>query len=861
MNNTNTELPESILQNNLNETVSYAEFFHALGYSDSDTIFLRRFKDKCAKGPGGKLQVELWTFDGILPTLHTLNDQDNGIFYVVNGFGQQDSDVKEAKALFIDFDDFDFPEQLRRLNDFPLKPSIIIKTRKSLHPYWILKDGERDIHEWRELQNRLISYFGSDASIENPSRVMRLYGFEHRKKDPVNVTLIKFSPELTYSQRDFDAVLPDLSDQQKIDIMRRWKKPKHGNRPVNGVTVAPVRKTGKIVPCGERHRYVIKKAGDFVTRLGGSASPETVLAAVYADFLQNCENPENYDLEHFRTEYLSDIENWQSLTEEDTGFYKKAFKVWRFKNPDSQFPQNPSAADWLDVKTAYLEAEQDGTLDDILNSTDQDNAGWSRHTNMSSVGEEDVAVPYIPTVPTDVLKISFSKELELIRRKDGKVSASEFPNYVTILSEDEYLRGRIRHNALTGRPEIEGMFWDVQSHPIRDEDLYNLRLYVSSVYGIGNKDDIRQAIDIVAHKNSFHPVADYLRNLEWDGQTRLPDLFPRYLGVERSDYTTAVTTLLLHGVIQRVLNPGCKFDCCVILADTTQGTGKSSMCRFLALDDKWFCDSLGNLDDLKKAFDTIRGHIVCELGEMIATRKTKDIESIKAYLSRMVDNYKINYGIYSEDYPRQCVFIGTTNKPQFLPEDMSGNRRFIPLIGDGSKAERHPLDDENETREYVKQCYAEAFVIGERDGWTLTLDKRFDEELHELREQSTPDDGKVGMIQGYLDQCGFDTIVCSRMLWDALFNPNNGRPTSYELTDITDIMNTKISGWQRYAGKNGEAKDNKVRFPLYGIQRAWQRVPGSVPRGVPSRRKNVPSDEEKIDKDGFISAVNHDIPI
>ena len=39
-------------------------------------------------------------------------------------------------------DDGDFQEQWKKVDEFPLQPSIVIKTRKSLHVYYLMKDAE-----------------------------------------------------------------------------------------------------------------------------------------------------------------------------------------------------------------------------------------------------------------------------------------------------------------------------------------------------------------------------------------------------------------------------------------------------------------------------------------------------------------------------------------------------------------------------------------------------------------------------------------------------------------------------------------------------------------------------------------------
>lgn len=398
-------------------------------------------------------------------------------------------------------------------------------------------------------------------------------------------------------------------------------------------------------------------------------------------------------------------------------------------------------------------------------------------------------------------------------------------NYYLALKFDESLEGKIKYNSLNDRITVNGVPWHIEPHPIRDIDLFQIRQMLSMKYGLRNKDEIKQALQIVADENKTHPVQELLKSLAWDGESRLQELFPRYLGAERSEYTTAVTKVLFNGLIMRAFKPGIKYDMVVILADTKQGTGKSSMCRFLALNDDWFCDSLGDLGDPKSAYEAIRGHWVCELGEMIATRRTKDIESIKAYISRTGDDYRDPYGIYPERRPRQCVFIGTSNKPQFLPDDKTGNRRFLPLICDGNKAIVHPMQNENETREYIRQCYAEALTIGADEGWKLTLDKEFDSILSQIRGQSTPEDSLSGVVQEWLDNLdpSIDR-VCSRMIWEGLNPDTNMKPTKFELQEISDIMNLSIEGWKKYKGANN---NQKTKFTKYGSQRTWVRAVAS----------------------------------
>lgn len=109
-----------------------------------------------------------------------------------------------------------------------------------------------------------------------------------------------------------------------------------------------------------------------------------------------------------------------------------------------------------------------------------------------------------------------------------------------------------------------------------------------------------------------------------------------------------------------------------------QGAGKSSLFRFLAGNDEWFSDDLRKLDD-ENIYRRIMGHWIIEMSEMMATGNAKNVEEIKSFLSRQKDAYKVPYDKFPADRPRQCVFAGTSNKPDFLPHDRSGNRRFLPI--------------------------------------------------------------------------------------------------------------------------------------------------------------------------------------
>ncbi|WP_242965278.1 DNA-primase RepB domain-containing protein [Petroclostridium xylanilyticum] len=110
-------------------------------------------------------------------------------------------------------DSLSFEEQLAAIEAFPVEPSLIVRTKKSLHTYWLMKDAK--VENFRRVQKRLIAKFNGDPACINESRVLRLPGFYHCKEEPVMVECIKFSPELRYTQAELEAALSEIREETK----------------------------------------------------------------------------------------------------------------------------------------------------------------------------------------------------------------------------------------------------------------------------------------------------------------------------------------------------------------------------------------------------------------------------------------------------------------------------------------------------------------------------------------------------------------------------------------------------------------------------------------------------------------------
>ncbi len=285
------------------------------------------------------------------------------------------------------------------------------------------------------------------------------------------------------------------------------------------------------------------------------------------------------------------------------------------------------------------------------------------------------------------LEVSLTTGAPLPTLANAMVALRYAPALVDLVAYDEMRRAAILQHPVPGG----AMTW-TGPRPIHDADVVGVQEYLqrAGIKRIG-KEAVFDAVALRAHERAYHPVRDYLNALRWDGTARLRSWFAAYLGAEETPYTAEVGTMFLIGMCARIAWPGCKMDYMVIL-EGPQGARKSTACAILG--GPWYSDSLPDVRSGKDVSQHLNGKWLIEVAEMSALDRA-EAAALKAFLTRNEERYRPSYGRREVIEPRQCVFVGTTNKVTYL-RDETGGRRFWPIkVGaidtDGLKRDRNQL--------------------------------------------------------------------------------------------------------------------------------------------------------------------------
>lgn len=340
----------------------------------------------------------------------------------------------------------------------------------------------------------------------------------------------------------------------------------------------------------------------------------------------------------------------------------------------------------------------------------------------------------------------------------------------------------LRHNAFTVQTLVTRAGAEV---PLTEELFRNLWLEADRLGLKATERYFEAVIEDIAYQKAFHPVRDYLKQLpRWDGIERVDTFLHRHLGAENTELIRAFGRKHFTGAVRRIWEPGVKYDYALILQGP-QGEGKSSVIAALCPDVSFFTDSLSPGDDQKVTIEQTQGKWLCEFSELNGLGK-RDVESVKAMITRQVDRSRLAYGRRSVERPRQFVLWGSVNPRQYL-RDQTGNRRFLPVPIGGSIERNAAVAAVTAERD---QLWAEACVY-EAAGETLFLPQHLLSRAVEAQDEALIVDPWEELLGPDLRDAQGVTIkgaIKKNTVWERL-----GIPPERRNTALSERLNTVMA--------------------------------------------------------------------
>jgi len=344
------------------------------------------------------------------------------------------------------------------------------------------------------------------------------------------------------------------------------------------------------------------------------------------------------------------------------------------------------------------------------------------------------------------------QDLNLQMNSNGTAPNANAFNVVQILTRYPLYAGKFYEDSFKGRRYYK-------DKPLVDYD-YSVLLYeLQGAFGLAKitKSIIIEALEQIFAANKRIHYVEYLDGLTWDEQPRIDRFFIDCVGAHDTNYSEAVSKNFWIAMVKRATSPGIKFDNMVIL-EGKQGIKKTSLLKLIAGE---YYTTIGEDPNNKDFFLKLKGNIIVEIEELDAFKRS-EVTTLKRILSTTTDGFRSPYGRIVEEHPRTSIFVGTTNKLDYL-SDSTGNRRYWPI--ECNKVEFDYVE------KYRDQLFAEAYVRAKANEifWEVPLE--FMEDIYSKRRNESAakeavDDAFYGIVESYV--YGKEVVDIGEVLTQAL---------------------------------------------------------------------------------------------
>lgn len=357
-------------------------------------------------------------------------------------------------------------------------------------------------------------------------------------------------------------------------------------------------------------------------------------------------------------------------------------------------------------------------------------------------------------------------------RGNMETRKASFAEIVADLTDNKFWDGVLSYNVFTDRAVATNppLKMDAEINGLSDNDVQGVREWFESVAGKKvNPQDVAAAIEAVAKERPFHPVQDYLQEIEWDEVPRLDRVLPDYFQTADGPYECGIGPRWFIAMVARAMVPGCQSDCALVL-EGPQGIGKTSAFRALMADSTWYAESSCGVDS-KDFFQNLRGIWLMGFDELDSLTRAS-LSRVNTVLTAVRDHYRKPYARFPEDHLRNNGFCGTTNAERYW-HDTTGARRIWPTVV------LRPIDISKIVRDR-DQLWAEAFTRWKRgESWHVDT-----QEIRALCEEEQA------------DRIEIDSWKNAVVLW-------LNDPTKFSCKKVVDEPGSVFRGIRPFDGSDG----------------------------------------------------------
>lgn len=288
------------------------QFLTALA-PDEPVFVFQTIDDDKARKDSQLSRVLIGTLDDTLPTLQAMQARGAGVFVQIQGGqGRGKQYVTHGRAVVVDADDpQDNAAVLAQVKDqMPLPSAVVQSSPGKFHVYWLTDAVDPDATS--QLITDAADVAGTDPSVKNLDRVMRLPGSWHQKGEPAQVRLVKSNPERRYNT---DMLLTLLAQCSRRGARRVTGAGSVGSTLYDPVFGLPIVEADDVdvLPSGNRTQKLISYIGRLVGEGYSAQWIETEVRRVAAEGLPSGDTPITEN--SWQNEILPSIHRFQAKME------------------------------------------------------------------------------------------------------------------------------------------------------------------------------------------------------------------------------------------------------------------------------------------------------------------------------------------------------------------------------------------------------------------------------------------------------------------------------------------------------------------------------------------------------------------